>query len=197
MNLHRPRGLVLASHPNLENIMTRPCFPIGVCCLTAALLTGCTVSTDPTIAAQRERLLLDEEPPGAVGVLDLAESLVDDQQAESLQVVVLGKIGGVENPWTDGMATFVIADPFLLMELEDGPHGADCDCPFCRASSESSNTDGMALVQVLDDQGRIIPIDARELLGIENDETIVIQGQASVNQLGHLVLSANGVYVRR
>lgn len=137
---------------------------------------------------QRAKYLLADEPPGAVGVLDLRESISGDQQ-----VVVVGQIGGIADPWSRGQASFVIMDPVALMEGEG--HSENCDCPFCHKSSEE--TEGLALVQFVDDSGEVLSVDAQRLFCVSKDQMVVVQGRAKLDQLGHLVVAAHGLYIRR
>ena len=43
----------------------------------------------------------------------------------------------------------------------------------------------------------ILPIDARQLLGVEKDQVVVVRGKGHVDKLGVLVISADGIHVRR
>lgn len=153
------------------------------------VLWSLACGTDNTqLDTQRAKYLLADEPPGAVGILDLRESISGDQR-----VVLVGQIGGITDPWSRGQASFVIVDPVALMEGEG--HSQDCDCPFCRQSSEE--TEGLALVQFVDDSGEVLSVDAQRLFGVSQDQMVVVQGRAKLDQLGHLVVAAHGLYVRR
>lgn len=171
-------------------------------CLTLALLvcSGCgrsAAATDPALeaklAAHRSKILLPAEPAGALGVLDLRDAM----QAGTLgEVAVLGKIGGVENPWAAGQATFMIADPSLLVLDEDGHEcEEDCGCPHCKKNHDP--TLGKALVQLVDEQGSILPLDAKALLNVDKNQLVVVQGEAKWHDLGYPVVTARSVYIRR
>ena len=151
------------------------------------LVAGCTAS-DPDLDVQRARYVLSTEPQGAVGVLDIRETL----EGES-DVVVVGRIGGIADPWTRGLATFVIADPAAGLVADN--HDEECDCPFCVQATDE--TDSLALIQFVDDSGEVLSIDAQTLFRISSDQTVVVSGQARLDELGHLVVSASGLYVRR
>ena len=47
------------------------------------------------------------------------------------------------------------------------------------------------------ESGAVVEIDARKLLPIEEEQLIVVEGTAQLDDLGNLVVSAKGVYVRR
>ena len=149
---------------------------------------GCGASTvDPQVAEQRQRLLLAEEPSGAMGVLDARESATS-----GADVTLVGQIGGSSSPWSPGQASFVMIDPAAAAEGHD--HCGD-DCPFCKHKSDGQ--DALALVQFQDEQGSVLPIDARELFQLHDQDTVVVRGRAHINEFGLLVVAANGLYLRR
>ena len=158
-----------------------------LCLLMILSAVGCTAA-DSQFDSQRARYMLEDEPLGAVGVLDLRESISGEQN-----VVVVGQIGGTSEPWSQGEATFVIADPIAMIEGEGHPEL--CDCPFCRKATEES--EGLALVQFLDERGRILPVDARQLFDVAKNQMVVVRGRARLDELGYLIVSADGLYVRR
>ena len=86
-------------------------------------------------------------------------------------------------------------DDVLMAGDEDSAHGADCDCHFC--NKDKSANDSLAVVKILDDDGAVLPVDARELLGVEKNQIVVVQGTGAVDALGNLTIAATGVYVRR
>lgn len=161
-------------------------------CLAAGVLTalvGCAPSGDAQLAAVRSQFVLSEEPAGALGVLELPESLPPNQE-----VVLVGQIGGVPDPWTRGQASFVVVDPIALVET--GPHGAKCDCAFCKSHQKSDPSTGRATVQFVHD-GQVLGIDARKLFDVEQDQMVVVRGRAARDSGGNLIVAANGIYVRR
>ena len=162
------------------------CRTIGL--LSLLILVGCGV-TDPEVLSLREKFLLDTEPQGATGILDLQENL----DGKPAAVVVVGQIGGLVDPWSPGQTSFVIADPIVTVDGEG--HSESCDCPFCNKTSEE--TEGLALIQFLDQEGNILMHDARKLFGVAKDQMVVVQGDAEMTNLGHVVVAARGLYVRR
>lgn len=184
--------------------------------------TGCTSTTadtpDPEVlSASREKFMLAEEPDGAVGVVDLRETLVGTEDTETStaaadrpeMVVLVARVGGVPNPWKDskpdypwssGRAEFVVADAAAAAEIEGHGHAhddPDHECPFCASHAHS---DVVAIVRFTDEAGKILSIDARELFELEGDETVVVRGSpkfVGAGQDGLLVVDAEGIYVRR
>jgi len=150
-------------------------------------LLGCGTSASRYLT-QREDFLLLDEPAGAIGVLELSETIEGEQD-----VVIVGQIGGVTDPWSPGLANFVMADPVAIIEGEGHPES--CDCPFCKKTAEQA--EGLALVEFLNKHGEVLRVDAQKLFDIEKDLMVVVRGRARMDDLGHLVVAARGLYVRR
>lgn len=171
--------------------------------LGLTLLAGCTqAKLDPKVAAElRAKYLLKEEPADAAGVIELSEAIKQPQD-----VVLIAQIGGVENPWTKGQASFIVTDPSLAALEEEkatdkeghkhgGPGHDPATCPFC--SKKHDPTKGLALVQVVDDAGKVLPVDARQAFDLALQQLVVVQGRAEQDAAGNLVVSAKGLFVRR
>jgi hypothetical protein len=166
----------------------------------AALFSaGCgDVAYGPNEGSQlsAEDFLLSEEPPGAAGVARVKTQLKEsDSPAE---VTVEGRIGGVDGQiWDPQRAVFMIVD--LEIEPVDaeevGPaHDAD-NCPFCRAKTKKL-LESTAIIEIHDEQGEVPSLDARQLLGFEEGQTIVARGQGEIDSLGTLVVKARRIFVR-
>ena len=158
------------------------------------LFAGCTPTEDPALQAARQACLLSSEPAGAVSVL---ETRGKTSQGE-VPVVLVGRIGtDAETTWDPGKAAFVIAD--LTAPAPKSSHGGAGhdheNCPFCKAEKKS-RIDSTALVHVVDGQGQPLPYDARRLLSLRAEQTVVVQGTATVDGLGNLVVKASGVFPR-
>ncbi len=164
-------------------------WPVAVALL--AIVLGCT-SQDPRTESLRKKFVLAAEPSGAKTIADSRE-----QVGERPEVVVVGRIsGGDVEPWADGQAAFMIAEALPADDGHANAAGHDpTTCPFCRRRAAKANA--TALVQFHGDDGKLLDIDARKLLGVAKDQTVVVQGQGSVNDLGVLVIAANGIHVRQ
>ena len=53
------------------------------------------------------------------------------------------------------------------------------------------------MVKFLGEDGKVLPVDARELLGVPEESTVVVRGLASRDAAGTLTVAADGVFVRR
>jgi hypothetical protein len=57
--------------------------------------------------------------------------------------------------------------------------------------------DNIAMVKVVDEQGKPVAEDARQLLGVEALDAVVICGKATRDADGNLALLADQVFVRK
>ncbi|REK17414.1 MAG: hypothetical protein DWQ37_06395 [Planctomycetota bacterium] len=163
-----------------------PQFHLLLLCVMAAAVVGC--SEDSQVLSLRNRFVLKDEPPGAIAVSQ-ATAETDD----SGEVVVVGRIRADSfEPWADGMAAFVLSE--ALPDHGGAGHDA-ANCPFCKRRMKES-ADSLITVQFRGDDGQIIPIDARELFELEDNQAVVVRGRRS-SERGILLLVANAIHVRR
>ena len=168
---------------------------VSLAILALVCLAGCQEAVDPAVMKERDKYLLSEEPTGAIAVGEAREQVTDQQQP----IVLIGRIGaGADSTWEPGKAAFVVRDPAAVLDSHhaDTPGHDPSTCPFCKGEKESE-PDMTALVRVVDDAGAVVEIDARKLLPIEEEQLVVVQGTAQVDELGNLVVAAKGIYVRR
>src|SRR5262245_41196416 len=92
----------------LRRILTSPLMLLS---LALAPLPGCgsLSADDPRVVQQRVKFLLEREPESVALVQDVRERVETSKEGD--QVLILGKIGGVDNPWSKGRAGFVMIDP--------------------------------------------------------------------------------------
>lgn len=160
--------------------------------IAALTLAGCSPSAaplDPKLSAERERLLLKDEPSEPVGIMELREGGLKEKT-----VTLFGKIGGRGQTWSPNSAEFMLSDP--TADVGSGHQCSDGDCAFCR-NKRSKTPEPFAIVQFHSEDGQLLPVDARRLLSLEDSQMVVVRGKASVDTLGNLVVAADGIYVRR
>jgi hypothetical protein len=154
--------------------------------LAAVLLAGC--GSTETGSPDGSKYLLSSEPAGAQDVKAVLESAQDGDD-----VIVVGRVGGEANPWIDGLAAFRIADLSLTPcnELK----GDNCPMPwdYCCEPDVAANR---TLVKVIDESGGIVASGAKQLLELEELQTVVVQGKASRDDNGNVSVLATGVFVR-
>lgn len=105
--------------------------------------------------------------------------------------MVVGRVGGGINPWIAGRAAFVIVDTTTADSCEKD--GCEEGCT-CHAEELAQST---AIVKFVDGEGNILPVDARELLNLQEKQTVVVRGVAKRTGDNNLSIVASGIYVRR
>jgi hypothetical protein len=177
--------------------------------LLVVTVIGCESSkskVDPAVLAGfRERFVSAEDPPQAISVDELRAELQNGGSNMKDSVVLVGQVGGIPNPleqsqpnfpWQPGAATFYLVDREVAsklaahMEAQGPDHG---DCPFCARAIRKS-AESMAVVS-FHDNGKPIPIDARELFDLQEGNLIVLEGDATLIADEMLVVNARRIYV--
>jgi hypothetical protein len=126
---------------------------------------------------------------------------------ESMDVAIVGVLGGVPNPmdqtvaefpFAKGQAMFFLADPEAVAELEEHghQHAPGEECVFCEAHAADAQ-ELIAAVNFEDENGKPIKIDSRELFELKEHEVVVVRGTARLDSSGILTVDATGLYVRR
>src|SRR3990172_9060539 len=136
-----------------------------------------------------KQFLLTEEPEEAADIIPLRKEVENGQE-----VVVAGRIGGRKNPWIKDAAAFMLVDRSLTPCNE----GRDSNCPtpwdYCCSANLARS---MVLVMIIDDQGKLVRKDARELLGLRELDRVVVQGWARRDKSGNLSILASRIYVNQ
>lgn len=162
-------------------------FPASVALLfTAIALAGCAKNPTPAAVAADPRYLLPAEPSVSVGVVDFRGKAKTGEA-----VSVIGRVGGGVKPWIEGRAAFLLVDSGAPLPCADDKCGPDC--PHCAAEIAASTT----VVKFVDEQGKTIAVDSRQLLGIKEEETVVVQGIANRDADGNVALMASGIFIKR
>jgi hypothetical protein len=164
---------------------------ILLCALT--LVVGCGTSDvsqttgAPQPSEEGDQFVTTTEPADAVPVGSARESVQGEQE-----VTLVGRIGGSSEPFVDGLAAFTIVDPKV-------PHcSADegCPTPWDYCCTQDQVKDNIATVKIVDDSGKPVAEDARQLLGVQELSTVVVQGKALRDDQGNLTVAANRVFIR-
>ncbi|MBM82617.1 MAG: hypothetical protein CMJ78_18800 [Planctomycetaceae bacterium] len=134
--------------------------------------------------------MLNEEPDGAADVIKAREQSKDGEE-----VILVGRIGGGENPWIEGRAAFTVVDG-SLKACSDIP-GDDCPIPWDYCCETDKLPPSTALVKVVDDSGSLIKTDAKKLLDVKELSTVVVKGKAQRDDDGNLTVLATGVFVKK
>jgi hypothetical protein len=184
-------------------VMNKLSWVLGSLCVAvsaAATLSGCSGSTGSQEAAWAEtgrQYLLAAEPPDARPVIELRQLVEQAGRLEDISLV--GRIDGLSQPtWDPDRAAFMVADTSLVRDEaeQDGAPQHDADnCPFCRAKTKRELA-GLAMVEIVDQGGQVLPVAAQKLLGLSQGQTVVVRGDATLDALGTLVVHSGGLYVK-
>lgn len=153
---------------------------------------GCSESPNeakPTAveAKPAKSYVVDAEPAGALAVGDARESATDDAE-----IVVVGRIGGSEQPFVDGLAAFTIVDPKV-------PHCAaeeNCPTPWDYCCEQNLVKDNIATIKIVDEAGKPVAQDAKKLLGVKELSMVVVRGKAKRDEEGNLSVLADQVFLK-
>lgn len=176
-----------------------------ICLATSVILVGCTRTTDPTPPKGKEsevkvdpkavdeakaKYLLASEPAGAKNVIEVKKAAKDGDE-----VVVVGRIGGSEKPFT-GRAAFTIVDVKFkpCNEIE----GDNCPTPWdycCDPPNELAK--GTVLIKLVDTAGKTLADDAKQLLDVKELQTVVVKGQTRRDEGNGISVVASGIFIKK
>ncbi len=158
-------------------------------CLTMGMV-GCGSSQtaqDLESTVVESQYVVQIEPEGAIAVGDARQSVENDQA-----ITLVGLIGGSTEPFVDGIAAFTIVDAKVpYCAPEEG-----CATPWDYCCTQDQVADNIATVKVVDENGKPVGKDARELLGVKELSTVVVKGKATRDEQGNLSIAASEVFVR-
>jgi hypothetical protein len=140
-----------------------------------------------TVVASSSQFLASSEPEGALPVGDARQSVADGES-----VTLVGLIGGSSKPFVDGLAAFTIVDPKVPYCAAD----EGCPTPWDYCCQTDAVKENIATIKLVDDSGKPVTIDARELLNVKELSTVVVQGEAKRDEQGNLTIAADKVFVR-
>ncbi len=166
--------------------------------LASLLAAGCSAEGEtPRVEFPElgQQFVLDEEPPGVLGILDYREAAGEAASHAAEEVALLGRIGGGQPTWSSQSASFLLSDPSQAFAA-DSQHVCTSDnCPFCK--SQQGQDQSQAIVMLTGEDNRVPPHDARKLLPLAEGQMVVVRGRPQINALGQLIVHARGIYVRR
>lgn len=174
-------------------------FATGFAAILALSSSGCGQATNSNTATTSikatvpsdagEKLLLKEAPEKSEDVIAVREQAKDGDE-----VIIEGHIGGAVDPWVKDRAVFTIVDRSLV-PCNERP-GDDCKTPWDYCCDTDRLPTSLATVKFVDDQGKTLSTDARQLLGIKELQTVVVTGKAKRDEAGNLTVLATGLYLK-
>ena len=171
-------------------------------CLVAAaigLIASCqkseTAATESPAASGPSTALtavIDAAPAGEAKAIHVVRTTAKPGDV----VTVSGRVMGNANPFVEGRAAFILGDPEVLTACSDIP-GDACDTPWdnCCDSPEDKKR-GIATVQIVDAEGRVLKEGIEGIGGVEKLATLTISGTVAEGSTGDLlVINANAIDV--
>jgi hypothetical protein len=141
-----------------------------------------------TPASQLQARFISEKPEGAIPVQKARRA----SPGES--IVVTGVIGGALSPFTQGYASFILADDEIVFcnEMEDD----HCSTPWDACCEDRDKLKAMRLVaQVLDDQGSPIPEGLKGVRGLKELDTVILSGIVDDGSTSdNMILNITSIY---
>lgn len=147
---------------------------------------GCSVESTSTTSLSSNydpQWIAPEAPTNPLHV-GVAREKVEDKQP----ILVVGHIGGSPNPFVDGVAAFSLID----LSLPDCA-GGDCSDDGCTTPEELKKN--LATVKFVNGDGKLVAVDARELLNVAAKSKVAVEGTAQRDEAGNLVVLASRLYV--
>jgi hypothetical protein len=181
----------------------------GVAVLALVWPGRCLAEGDSDIAAHQTRLRLAETPKDVQQVLAVQRQLVAAKRqagaSEAREVALVGQIGGMPNvwpethpdfPWYKGQASFFLVDTKIASQFASHAksHGGNHNCSFCQGLARK-NAHAIAVVNLVDEDGKTLRIDARKLLDLKENQNVAVRGKAKLLGGRLLVIDANGIHV--
>lgn len=132
--------------------------------------------------------LLTEEPESPMPVGQARQATTDQQD-----VTIIGNIGGSTKPFIDGIAAFTIVDTAIQSCAEE----EGCPTPWDYCCTQDQVKNNIATIKIVDPQGKPVTQSAKELLGVSELNTVIVQGTAERDEQGNLTVAANKVFIKR
>jgi hypothetical protein len=101
-------------------------------------------------------------------------------------------IGGSSKPFVDGLAAFTIVDPKVPYCAAD----EGCPTPWDYCCQTEAVKENIATIKVVDEAGKAIAGNAKELLKVKELSTVVVQGKAKRDDQGNLTVATSKIFVR-
>ena len=164
----------------------------------AVVAAGQTASAQTDAAAVRAKLVLPQEPVDPLTPTAAKETLLSKDAPKGPQAIVIaGRIGakGME-PFLENKASFVLQETPADDHAGKAGHDAD-NCPFCKKRSANAP---MVAVQFVGADGKVIPLDARKLFGVQKGQEVVVSGQGVFDPklaIPIIQLTADAIHVRK
>lgn len=182
----------------MRRVLSRRGIVVGGLGVVVAAATGRSAAAQTDAATVRAKLVLPQEPVDPLTPTAAKETLLSkDAPKGPQQIVIAGRIGakGME-PFLENKASFVLQE--IPADDHAGKAGHDADnCPFCKKRSANAP---MVAVQFVGADGKVLPLDARKLFGIQKGQEVVVSGKGVFDPklaIPVIQLTADAIHVRK
>ena len=182
----------------MRRVLSRRGIVVGGLGVVVAAATGRSAAAETDAARVRAKLVLPQEPVDPLTPTAAKETLLSkDAPKGPQQIVIAGRIGakGME-PFLENKASFVLQE--IPADDHAGKAGHDADnCPFCKKRSANAP---MVAVQFVGADGKVLPLDARKLFGIQKGQEVVVSGKGVFDPklaIPVIQLTADAIHVRK
>ncbi len=134
-----------------------------------------------------KQYLTTVEPSGVVPVGDARQAVKDGDA-----VTLVGIIGGSKEPFINGLAAFTIVDP----KVSYCPPEEGCPTPWDYCCTQNEVKENIATVKIVNADGKPVAEDARQLLGVKELSSVVVDGTAKRDDQGNLSVLATKVFIQ-
>jgi hypothetical protein len=161
-------------------------FTVPLVC--AVFMIGCAPGESTSSIDLRKTILLSEEPAQVSSVAEAKEG--SDWPRE---LTVRGRIDLAPfKAVADRKAIFMLNEIIANGHSDDPSHDAS-NCPFCKKKSAQAPK---AAVRLVDNEGVPLSIGVERLLGVQQDDIVIVQGQGDFSaELDLLTITAHAVFV--
>lgn len=183
----------------MKHHTTAPLLKLSACLAACLALVACVPSETETAepaaganaaTAPAERLFLKLAPSDALSVAEARAQLAPGDTA-----IVAGQVGGTAQPFVEGYAAFVLADPKLMFCNEMGDD--HCPTPWDACCEDPDKlSDLRASVQFDDAQGQILAVNLKGQQGLKELSHVIVTGLvAETSTPENLIILADGLYL--
>ncbi|MBC7833584.1 MAG: hypothetical protein H7Y88_00605 [Phycisphaerales bacterium] len=136
-----------------------------------------------------ESLFLAAAPEGAK---DVKAAKAGAKQGD--QVVLVGRIGGREEPFVAHRAIFQLVDPAMPACSDNAADTCKTPWDYC-CEDPADVSASSATIQVVDPSGAPLKIDLKDAHGLKPLSRIIVVGTVASADAGNIVVNATGIYV--
>ena len=164
---------------------------ISLLCCESAEKSNSKTTAPPATASKLDDIVLTDHPEDAITITEARKN-----PTPGTKVVMSGKVLGNIRPLVESRALVTLGDPNKLISCDLVP-GDDCPTPWDVCCADPDVVDAStAVVQVLDEEGKLIREGLRGLAGLKELSLLVVVGEvADASNAENFLVNATGIHV--